>query len=568
MNHTRLGFLTPSGLLAAGITIVGALLFSIFQGGLLFNPGPLNAQNGSLVGNVISHAGIGGVCSKCHAPFWGTDRMTDRCLQCHTEISAQIADPKTLHGVFKQNEITLACQECHVEHNGPSAPLTVISTLSFPHALFGFALNGKHDGVECVDCHKNHDYLHTPSDCFSCHADKDIHAGLLGTDCSRCHTPDDWKQSVFDHSKSIFQLEGKHASLACDRCHTDKQFKGAPTNCAACHSNDDVHAGVLGNDCVRCHTPIGWKPSTFDHNTITFILDGKHTGVPCEKCHTDKLFKGTPTECSTCHARDDVHAGQLGAVCSQCHTTAGWKPSTFDHSSIAFKLTGRHAVIACEKCHTTKAFKGTPSDCFSCHAGDDAHNGQLGTNCGRCHTTDGWKPSTFDHNTSAFPLSGAHASAACSACHANNVFSGLPTNCYGCHAKDDPHGGRFGTDCGQCHSTNAWHPASFNHNLSSFPLTGAHTNLACTQCHVNNTFAGTPSFCAACHGEPAYHAGIFGTDCAQCHTTSNWSASYNGPHPNTCDGPCINHKNATCRDCHTVNLSTATCTKCHENNNP
>jgi hypothetical protein len=636
MNHSRLGFLAPSGLFAGGVVIVSVVLFSILQGGLLFNPGPLNAQTGNPVGGVLSHAGIGGSCSSCHAPFWGPDRMTDRCLECHTDVSAQLSDPKTLHGIFKQNEISLACQDCHVEHNGPSAPLTVISSLSFPHDRFGFVLEGMHNRAECVACHVNHDYLNTPSDCFSCHAGKDIHNGQLGTDCARCHTPKDWKHSIFDHNTAIFKLEGIHATVSCASCHPGNRFSGTPVDCVACHAKDDVHTAQLGTDCGRCHIPEGWKPSTFDHNTAIFKLDGKHASVKCASCHPANQFKGTPTDCAACHTKDDVHTGQLGTVCSNCHTTAGWTPSTFDHNTIAFKLLGRHSAIACESCHISKAFKGTPSDCYSCHAKDDSHNGQLGSGCGRCHTSDGWKPSTFDHNTSnfvltgrhasvscanchinnvftglpltcygchakddhhngtfgtdcsqchltsgwlpatfdhnlsGFGLTGAHVSLACSSCHANNVFSGLPTTCYGCHAKNDPHGGRFGTDCAQCHSTTAWQPASFNHNLSSFPLTGAHANLACTQCHVNNTFAGTPSFCAACHAEPAFHAGLFaGTPCDSCHNTSAWTpASYNGSHPGGCDGNCINHRNATCRDCHTVNLSTATCTKCHDNNNP
>jgi hypothetical protein len=634
MNHNRLGFLTPSALFAASIVIVSVVLFSMLQGGMLFNPGPLNMQTGTPLGGVLSHAGIGGLCSSCHAPFWGSARMTDRCLGCHTEISAELSDPKTLHGIFKQNELSLACQECHVEHKGPAAQLTVISSLSFPHSRFGFPLDGKHARTECVACHVDHNYLHTPSDCFSCHAGKDVHVGQLGTDCARCHTSKDWKQSIFDHNTAIFKLEGKHTIVNCASCHPGNQFSGIPVDCFACHASSDIHSRQLGANCARCHVPAGWTPSTFDHNTALFKLDGKHVSVACESCHPDKQFKGIPTDCASCHAKDDVHTGQLGATCSQCHTTAGWKPSTFDHNTIAFKLLGRHAVIACESCHTTKAFRGTPSDCYACHARDDAHAGQLGTSCARCHSSDGWKPSTFDHGTSVFPLSGAHASAACSSCHANGVYVGLPMTCYGCHAKDDqhngafgtdcsrchatsgwlpstfnhntsafpltgahasvactschangafsglpmtcdgchandePHGGRFGTGCAQCHSTTAWRPASFNHNLSSFPLTGAHTNLACSQCHANNTFAGTPSFCAACHAEPAYHAGLFGTDCAQCHTTSTWNASYSGPHPNTCDGPCLTHRRASCRDCHTVNLSTATCTKCHDNNNP
>jgi len=58
--------------------------------------------------------------------------------------------------------------------------------------------------------------------------------------------------------------------------------------------------------------------------------------------------------------------------------------------------------------------------------------------------------------------------------------------------------------------------------------------------------------------------------CDQCHNTTAWSpATFNLSHPAGCgEDNCIDHEEATCRDCHTVNLSTATCLECHDSNNP
>ena len=47
-------------------------------------------------------------------------------------------------------------------------------------------------------------------------------------------------------------------------------------------------------------------------------------------------------------------------------------------------------------------------------------------------------------------------SVACASCHKNNVYAGTPTDCYSCHAQDDVHNGRNGTDCGRCHNTRSW----------------------------------------------------------------------------------------------------------------
>jgi hypothetical protein len=32
----------------------------------------------------------------------------------------------------------------------------------------------------------------------------------------------------------------------------------------------------------------------------------------------------------------------------------------------------------------------------------------------------------------------------------------LPTDCYSCHAKRDVHRGKFGKDCGRCHTTSTF----------------------------------------------------------------------------------------------------------------
>ncbi|HEY5269060.1 MAG TPA: hypothetical protein VII97_01895 [Anaerolineales bacterium] len=343
-------------------------------------------------------------------------------------------------------------------------------------------------------------------------------------------------------------------------------LKSTSQDCTSCHVAKDTHQGRLGTVCGSCHITTGWTPATYDHNLSAFKLTGQHTTVTCGDCHINHVLQGTPTDCYSCHTAKDVHLGRLGTACGSCHTTDGWTPATFDHNLSVFKLTGQHINVACEDCHINHVLQGTPNDCYSCHAAQDAHSGQLGTNCGSCHSTSGWTPSTFDHNLSTFKLTGQHANIACTSCHGNNVFWGTPSDCDSCHAAQDNHNGQFGTDCGLCHSTSGWLPATFDHSRSGFPLTGAHTSLNCSQCHSGGGFGGLSSAYVACHAEPAVHAGVFGTDCAQCHNTSNWNATFN--HPGGYDGNCANHQHATCADCHPVNYSTYTCLKCHDSIHP
>ncbi len=48
-------------------------------------------------------------------------------------------------------------------------------------------------------------------------------------------------------------------------------------------------------------------------------------------------------------------------------------------------------------------------------------------------------------------------------------------------------------ECYACHPTGDADD-SFNHNLTAFPLTGAHMTTECSQCHATG-YAGTPIDC-------------------------------------------------------------------------
>ncbi|GAB4480222.1 MAG: hypothetical protein OHK0031_01160 [Anaerolineales bacterium] len=520
MKEKRLGCMTPLAITATLITLLVIAATAFASGSGFFNAGSLNAQTGETVlGGVHSHAEIGSDCAKCHPAPWEPDSLGDRCAVCHTEITTQLADPASLHGLMLGSQKKLNCRSCHSEHKGPAAPLTDAEPKNFPHDKLKFALTShpkRADGLAfaCRDCH---------SSGFS--------AAFQQSQCADCHQQMD----------AVFMA---------------------------------AHVIEYGQDCLACHDGVETLGKAFDHNALTFPLAGKHAPLRCAECHTNARsradLKNTSPVCESCHLKDDPHQGRFGAACGDCHNPAGWRDNVkFDHNLANFKLEGKHAAVACEKCHTNPAqFAGTPSTCVDCHAKDDKHNGQFGTDCAACHNPSDWKDAKVDHSLFAFKLDGAHVNVDCLKCHVNGVFKGTPSECGACHAKDDAHSGRFGMVCSLCHSTTAWKPATFDHRLSRFPLTGAHASLACEKCHANGQFTGTPTACAACHGEPAFHAGMFSSSCEQCHNTNNWNANYTGSHPGISDegGSGVNHGGQGCRSCHTVNLRTATCTACHNGN--
>ena len=129
--------------------------------------------------------------------------------------------------------------------------------------------------------------------------------------------------------------------------------------------------------------------------------------------------------------------------------------------------------------------------------------------------------------------------------------------------------GQYPQTCAQCHSTAGWSPASFDHNQSNFPLTGAHINATCAQCHVNGQYDGTPTACWGCHAsdfqganDPDHETLQFPHTCQECHSTNAWEpASFN--HNNT-DFPLTGaHINASCSECHVNGQYNGTPTDCY-----
>jgi hypothetical protein len=532
MNNNRLGCLSTTAILASliSILVIGGYVF--FNGNVFFTAGALNAEAGEVLGGASSHADVGKSCEKCHTAPWDKATMGDRCMDCHAEIRQQLATADSMHAQMVK-DLTLKCQDCHTEHRGPTAPITHMVVGHFPHDTTGFSLAShirQENGAvfTCVDCHGDDITRFDPAVCQQCHANLDgafsaAHEKAYGTDCQGCHDGRESLNKEFNHARTAFKLAGKHVSVLCEKCHINVRkaadFKNLDSKCVACHQKDDEHGGKFGTDCERCHSVESWEDSTFDHSTAKFKLDGKHTSADCESCHSNGVFEGTPTTCIGCHQKDDEHAGNLGQDCAACHTTAGWKPATFDHSKADFKLDGEHSEVACEKCHLTKAYKDTPSACYACHEKDDDHKGKYGKDCAACHSTNGWKPATFDHNLSKFRLDGGHANVTCEKCHPNARFAGTPLVCEGCHSDPAYHSGMFNQSCSSCHNTSAWLPATYN-GPHSFPMNHGGKNNTCGKCHQPTL---KQSSCYTCHNQREIESehreeniGNFG-DCLRCH---------------------------------------------------
>jgi hypothetical protein len=483
-----------------------------------------------------------------------------KCRDCHKQpqfahIGTRCAD---CHLDAHKSQLGPACEQCHTPEGWVER-----TRQQREHDTTRLPLVGAHAKVDCEACHTgaaSGEYVGTPHECAGCHlpqfeatVNPPHRSAGFSTECDRCHGvfSANWGSGDFIHSLN-FPLTGAHATAACASCHATG-FVGTPTDCYACHQADydgsvnPAHAAAnLGNACATCHGTGAWRPSNYDHSTppASYRLDGGHRGVDCAACHATG-YVATPTDCYACHrpdyegAADPNHvAGGFPTDCATCHAVTAWNESNFDHALTAFPLTGAHATQTCTQCHTS-GYAGTPTDCFACHQTDyaataspDHAAANIPTTCVVCHSTTAWAPAQFDHNTTAFPLTGAHRTATCAGCHAGG-YSGTSTDCYACHQTDYAQtsnpghsAASFPTTCATCHSTTAWMPSSWDHE-PLFPIeTGAHSNLACAECHV--TPSNYAAFeCILCHehnqtdmardheGRPNYQ--WVSTACYACH---------------------------------------------------
>ncbi|MGA8042649.1 MAG: cytochrome c3 family protein [Terracidiphilus sp.] len=473
-----------------------------------------------------------------------------RCLTCHREIAAELEEKRGLHATFPQS----------------GAP-----------------------GTACVKCHSDHN----------------------GVDFQMVH----WTPTAqgFDHSKTGYALDGKHAGVSCRACHNaqhisaqaralladkdmNRTWLGLSPSCITCHA--DQHQGRFGSECARCHTTADWKGASidaksFDHSKTRFPLTGEHKFVLCKSCHTagadgQARYTGLKfASCADCHR--DPHQGEFKQECSACHTTSTWKGSsfaaTFDHSKTAFPLAGMHVKVPCISCHQHADFKAPIAHavCADCHT-PDPHGGQFakradGGKCESCHTVAGWSPSTFavaDHAKTGFPLTFPHGQVKCASCHTpagkETRFKIKFAQCVDCHK--DEHQGQFAgapwhNECQQCHQGATFQMANYTlakHQKSAFPLTGGHAAVACIECHkpMQGSQVAVYHFhqltCTTCHED--VHRGQFAErmrapgaagkplGCEACHTTETWKDVSKFDHSRTQFPLLGTHRAVGCADCH------------------
>jgi hypothetical protein len=212
-----------------------------------------------------------GLCSDCHVDAHSGE-LADRkdegaCESCHSEQGWMPAS----FGVERHNRetgfrltgahVVAFCSSCHeagaVKNGEPALRFEVTARdcvschgKDSPH-------EGRFGDRPCESCHVTDSFQNATFDhslvgdmvCSSCHADDDPHAGQFGdTGCESCHRTDGdgFRIPDFDHGRTKFPLEGKHAGVACSSCHVPTPgpdgagavlYRPLRTECVACHGS-------------------------------------------------------------------------------------------------------------------------------------------------------------------------------------------------------------------------------------------------------------------------------------------------------------------------------------------
>jgi len=501
------------------------------------------------------------LCSDCHIGN-NYNLTSTTCISCHLKDYDNTTNPSHVAGGFAQT-----CETCH--NTSAWQPAT------FDHAKSGFPLTGSHTVPprQCSDCHANNNYNITVTTCISCHQNDYTratspvpHAGFP-TGCQQCHDTIQWTDAKFDHTTTGFQLTGMHTvpPRQCSDCHVANNYALNSGACVTCHltdykgtTNPNHVTGNFPQTCDSCHSTSTWLNASFNHNSTGFPLTGNHMVPPrqCTDCHISNNYTLGSAACISCHQTDYTNAvspvnhaaAGIPTTCETCHDTNLWTDGTFNHTSTGFQLTGAHTVPPrlCTDCHTGNNYAIKSALCYSCHQKDytatnnPAHAAAgFPTTCEVCHDTNLWTDSTFNHNNTAFPLTGLHVvpPRQCSDCHVNNNYTTLPTACVGCHQTDynnttNPgHAAQpqfFPTTCQTCHNTSGWTGATFNHSqFTQFSINHGNANGVCSTCHTNSSNYAIFQ-CTGCHGgnnaATFHHENVSGyvynsINCYQCHSS-------------------------------------------------
>ena len=208
-----------------------------------------------------AHSFLESNCEGCHTPLQGV--LRENCVFCHAnEIDILQRQPTAFHADVTE------CTTCHQEHFGRDSKIS----------------------------NMDHNFLSKVG--MSMLPDQSI--------------PFDEGVATWDFLQSIISIDGSRDPLF---VHSSISIEESVLKCATCHSNDDRHLKLFGDDCVQCHRTDQWSLPEFIHPS--------NQSYDCNQCH-----EAPPSHYMKHFNKISVKvAGKPNAIvenCYSCHQTTSW----------------------------------------------------------------------------------------------------------------------------------------------------------------------------------------------------------------------------------------------------
>ena len=507
----------------------------------------------------MSHAGISGDCTVCHAadapvPPQAGSPISFRITYPGTRMTSPALTPvsQDYHPANASNQahitIGFSCESCHLT---PALPLPANAQ---GNGFAGGRMN--HAGIAngCARCHADRSgpYVgiatlvtetnsgartHIPigtTACENCHKSTTVPGGFAGTamvhdgldglaNCSACHENNAADLAYYGLTARLV-VRPPNAGAAPDPVTPVDAAHPSGGECSQCHaSTTSFNAAITtpaghiptGNTaCSNCHA--GAAAPYAPANTAM-----SHAGFTssCAGCHGPGLsFLGTaqtetggqplqpPGSVGTPGASNHIPYGS--ADCVSCHSATSTSQGGFKLGAAPALSAGGHAVVSalkCANCHAAAATSGNAVPWYGTSA--LAPPGTVGVSGSSNHI--------------------ALGSGDCVTCHGSNFTAG------GFRINAVPlltasgHQAVSSQTCASCHqSGSAWYGVStLTTSLTShMPVGGA----ACTACHAPNFVVGGFHIAAAPVMSVAAHAAVSPLSCAGCHENNPTDLAFQG----------------------------------------
>lgn len=203
-----------------------------------------------------AHAFLDKDCAACHTANLGID--SSKCIVCHADSTALFQQQNTaFHAEVKD------CKVCHVEHQGRDSKITRMD-----------------------------------------------HKMLSKTGLSHIASMKDREGEI---GKKLEKWIAMHDGIM--QAHHGISAQELALNCASCHTNQDVHRGLMGSDCASCHGTSTWDIAAFVHPSMK--------AENCAECHrappSHNMMHFKMVSMAVAKQRN-AKVGQ----CYLCHQTNDW----------------------------------------------------------------------------------------------------------------------------------------------------------------------------------------------------------------------------------------------------